>query len=221
MCSIPGCTDPAKGHGWCSLHVQRWRRHGDPTAGRRPSNQPCEIPGCSAPAKAQGYCNRHYHRWRLTGDPQGSTRPTPEQRLWGKIDKGGPVPSYAPQLGGCWLWTAARVHGYGIIFWNGRNQPVHRIVYELLVNVIPEGLTLDHLCRVRHCCRPEHLEPVTHQENILRGQSPIAHQVRQTHCKRGHPFDEVNTIQRANGQRGCRICKQLTRPPRQGRGASA
>lgn len=72
---------------------------------------------------------------------------------------------------GCWLyvgiWDSA--NGYGKISWNGRHMMLHRVVYELIVGPIPDGRVLDHKCRVRACCNPDHLEPVTVRENTLRG----------------------------------------------------
>lgn len=71
---------------------------------------------------------------------------------------------------GCWLWTGARQkEGYGRVKHEDKTPLTHRLAYELLVGPIPSGLHLDHLCRVRRCINPEHLEPVTQQENIRRG----------------------------------------------------
>ena len=69
---------------------------------------------------------------------------------------------------GCWLWTGATVRGYGQ-FWQGdRKILAHRFAYVNLVGLVPIGKELDHLCRVRCCCNPAHLEPVTRRENMLR-----------------------------------------------------
>lgn len=77
-----------------------------------------------------------------------------------------------PDLGPCWLWTARmNRNGYGRACLNGKEPVAHRAVYECLVGPIPEGLILDHLCRRRNCVAPLHLEPVTHQENTLRGEA--------------------------------------------------
>ncbi len=105
----------------------------------------------------------------------------------------------------CWLWTAATSHGYGRVQWDGRLHQAHRVVYELLVGSIPEGLTIDHLCRVRNCVNPEHMEPVTNRENILRGEAPSALHAKKTHCPQGHPYSEENTFV-ANGSRNCKKC---------------
>lgn len=70
---------------------------------------------------------------------------------------------------GCWLWQGATNGGYGRAKFTDGQKYVHKKAYELIVGPVPDGLFLDHLCRVRNCCNPKHLEPVTHQENIKRG----------------------------------------------------
>src|SRR5436190_23461888 len=71
---------------------------------------------------------------------------------------------------GCWIFTGnSDQNGYGMTCLNGKMGRAHRLIYEFLVGPIPPGLTLDHLCRVRRCVNPRHVEPVTLRENILRG----------------------------------------------------
>lgn len=107
---------------------------------------------------------------------------------------------------GCWTWEGGLHKGYGTALdETGRSTKVHRIVYRWLVGPIPEGLTLDHLCRNRACVRPSHLEPVTVRENILRGVGPTAREARKTHCKWGHEFSAENTRWDKLGRR-CGIC---------------
>ncbi len=75
---------------------------------------------------------------------------------------------------GCWVWLGElNRNGYGRISFGGKKRMVHRLVYILLVKAIPDALILDHKCRVRCCCNPAHLEPVTHQENTLRGEAVL------------------------------------------------
>lgn len=75
---------------------------------------------------------------------------------------------------GCWIWMGElNRNGYGRISFGGARRMVHRIVYILLVKSIPDGLHLDHLCRVRCCCNPAHMEPVTPRENTLRGEAVL------------------------------------------------
>ena len=129
---------------------------------------------------------------------------TTEERFWAKVDK----------TETCWVWTAYRnPNGYGKFRLGGHGKKVlaHRYAYELLVRPIPEGLTLDHLCRVRSCVNPSHLEPVTRGENVLRGEGLAAIHARQTHCAHGHAFDEANTYHEPMYPRVrcCRTCHRL------------
>jgi hypothetical protein len=128
----------------------------------------------------------------------------PEERFWPKVKVGA--------VGECWPWLAYRDRdGYGRFSWQQEDGKIvshgaHRLAYTLRIGVIPEGLTLDHLCRNRGCVNPAHLEPVTRRENILRGTGPAALAARKTECKRGHPFDEKNTGHERKG-RYCKTCK--------------
>jgi hypothetical protein len=139
------------------------------------------------------------------------SRRDPAERFWAKVNKGGPVPACAPGLGPCWLWTSALDDGGYPILWlaDGKSVRAHRFAYELLRGAIPFRLTLDHLCRVRNCVNPNHLDPCTSGENAAR--SPLApYNVRaaQTHCQRGHEFTLANTATH-NGRRECRACNAL------------
>lgn len=111
---------------------------------------------------------------------------------------------------GCWEWKAAvePTGGYGILNVNGRTRKAHKVVYEILVGSVPEGLELDHLCRNRRCVKPGHLEPVTRRENVARGVAPSAVNTAKTHCVHGHPFSGDNLILRSDGGRRCRICRR-------------
>lgn len=127
--------------------------------------------------------------------------PAGKARFWAMVDKQSPT--------GCWLWTGPQdPRGYGRFWFEQKPSRAHRRSYEWLVGPIPEGLVLDHLCRVRNCVRPDHLEPVTNRENILRGVSPTARNAVKTHCSQGHPYDSSNTYVRPGGGRDCRACKR-------------
>lgn len=107
----------------------------------------------------------------------------------------------------CWLWTGyVKDNGYGSLTIDGRTQYAHRLVYAETVGPIPEGAELDHLCRVRHCVNPEHLEPVSKAENCYRGASIPGQRHRQTHCQHGHEFTPENTAISKRGHRRCRRC---------------
>lgn len=111
---------------------------------------------------------------------------------------------------GCWIWIgAASENGYGNakIAKTRKRASTHRMVYELLIGPIPEGLHIDHLCRLRSCCNPLHMEPVTPAENILRGFSVAAIAKRRSCCLNGHEYTEENTRIR-HGKRHCRECER-------------
>lgn len=119
-------------------------------------------------------------------------------RFWAKVDKSDPD--------GCWLWTAAKNNnGYGVFqLGTHREQRLrlaHVVAYELVIGPIPAGFELDHVaargCTNRHCVRPDHLEPVTHAENMWRS--------RLTHCKRGHELSGDNL----SPTYGCKACNRL------------
>ena len=108
---------------------------------------------------------------------------------------------------GCWVWMGhIRADGYGWFYKDGRAKLAHRAAYELLVGAVPAALELDHLCRMRHCVNPAHLEAVTRLENVRRGEGG-KHNIVKTHCPRGHPYDEANTYPIPSGGRGCRACR--------------
>lgn len=110
---------------------------------------------------------------------------------------------------GCWEWSGSTAGGgYARLSVDGERVQAHRWVYEELIGDIPEGRDLDHLCRNRGCVNPGHVEPVTRRENLVRGETRIAEQVEQTHCKRGHEFTEENTYVTSEGKRQCRACKR-------------
>jgi hypothetical protein len=141
-------------------------------------------------------------------------------RFWAKAnveDRGYETP--------CWIWTGARGGNgtdYGR-FWLTRQRCAHVCAFEVLVGLVPEGLELDHLCRVPLCVNPAHLEPVTHAENMRRSSARPPVSKPKTHCKHGHEFTAENSLPRSGGGRRCRTCEALreqrrdhsdrTRPP--------
>lgn len=75
---------------------------------------------------------------------------------------------------GCWIWMGSlNRNGYGRYILGGRTRVVHRLIWILLGKPLSDKEVLDHLCRVRCCCNPHHLEPVTHRENTLRGEAVL------------------------------------------------
>lgn len=110
---------------------------------------------------------------------------------------------------GCWEWQRAHDgEGYGFIKVSGRQLRAHRVSYELHVGAIPDGLPLDHLCRNTSCVNPEHLEPVTHAENMRRAPTTLAAiNAAKTHCPKGHSYDEYGYVWQ--GRRYCRECRRV------------
>lgn len=177
----------------------------------------CDVAECAEEAVTRGWCNPHYQRWKRYGDPlvQKRIRGNDELRFWSKVNKQAPD--------GCWLWTGSPGRwGYAQVRMGGRAGGmvlVHRWAYENLVGPIPAGLELDHRChtddptcaggpcRHRLCVNPEHLEPVTEQENARRSRSASGVNSRKTHCIHGHAFDEKNTLITPKGNRSCRACR--------------
>lgn len=123
-------------------------------------------------------------------------------RFFEKVDAEGP----------CWLWTGAKMkNGYGV-FNRGSGAGTalaHRFSYELLMGAVPEGAQLDHLCRVRNCVNPDHLEPVTQAENMRRGFGFVGLNSRKTHCPNNHPYDAVYTG-RGKAERYCSKCQRVS-----------
>lgn len=124
-----------------------------------------------------------------------------QDRFWGKVNK----------TNDCWLWTAGLRLGYGQFWTNGYSHLAHRISYLLAHGALPpKELHIDHLCRVRNCVNPEHLEAVTPKVNILRGEGLSAKKARQTHCLQGHPLSGLNLYKDQYGYRQCKACKRWT-----------
>lgn len=160
----------------------------------------------------------HYKRWKKYDDPLMTLRGvkrSPSERFWEKVDQGG-----GPDA--CWTWLGAKVRGGYGHFDHGM---AHRFAWMESFGPVPDGLELDHVCHVkgeclagnacphRACVNPAHLEPVTREENMRRGNprgsdGAAAYQRGKTHCPQGHPYDEANTYRppgRPNARK-CRTC---------------
>lgn len=114
---------------------------------------------------------------------------------------------------GCWIWDAAvDDRGYGRISVRGYWRHAHRFLYENLVGQVPDGLELDHKCRMNCCVNPDHLEPVTHQENVRRAGAAGAlgtKNKRKTHCPNGHEYSGGNLYRGGpSNTRYCRTCRR-------------
>jgi len=123
-----------------------------------------------------------------------------DQRFWLKLT---PEPNTS-----CWLWTGAQSRGYGRVLRGGAMWQAHRWVYERLVGPVASELQLDHLCRTRCCCNPDHLEPVTPRANTLRGVGATAANARKVLCAKGHPLGPTRKVGK-RFRRDCRVCRLI------------
>lgn len=154
----------------------------------------CSLLGCDRRHNARGLCTTHYMRALRAGEIRPLDR-SPEARFWAKVQK----------TDTCWLWMACTgADGYGKFFLGGKRHRSHRVAYVTLVGPIPEGMQLDHLCRVRSCVNPDHLEPVTSAENTRRGLAGALN-AEKSECPRGHEYSPENTYA-YRGRRNCRTC---------------
>ncbi len=124
---------------------------------------------------------------------------------------------------GCWVWMGALSNGGYATFWDGlKYRTGHRFSFESFRGEVPDGLQLDHLCRVRCCVNPHHLEPVTARENMRRSTwtpdaAVAAHRLRCaaiTHCPGGHKYSPENTrYAKGTGKRTCMACDRIRHTP--------
>lgn len=128
-----------------------------------------------------------------------TTRPDILARFWSKVNK----------TETCWLWVASRNDGYGQFWAGGTMHAAHRMAFEIAGREIPRGLQLDHLCRVRHCVNPGHLEIVSSAENTKRSAiAPATINAAKTHCPKSHPYAGGN-LYPYRGERRCRECRRI------------
>lgn len=184
-------------NGLCQMHHYRAQK-GLPMdapaglkSGPKPSG-PCVEPDCDRPARALGFCTMHRARQRAAERPPAPPRP----RKWTTDN------CYTVADSGCWEWRGPQnPMGYG----THPQALAHRWMYAELVGPIPDGLTIDHLCRNTICVNPAHLEPVTMAENNRR--ATLARQAERPTCIRGHEYTSENTyVAPGTLRRSCRTC---------------
>lgn len=173
----------------------------------------CEFGGCEKPHNSHGLCCGHCKQRRL-GKPLKPLRHmrkkgTPPEIVYDEVEC--KVPGL---VGPCRIWRYHKDDDeYGIVSFNGKSVKVHRYVWERDVGPIPEGMMIDHRCRVRSCCNSNHHRVVTQQVNATENVANHSWQINaaKTRCKRGHPFSKANTYVSKNGSRQCRACKNERR----------
>lgn len=202
VCKVDGCGRKVQARGWCSTHYSQWHRStgsDERDLLRKPQPPTCTIEGCDQATNAHGWCATHYTRWRTHGDPLAESVIVgdDERRFWAKVDK----------TSTCWLWTGQiSGDGYGQFAVGRRMAYAHRWAFEAKCGPVANGLQLDHLCRVRNCVRPAHLEPVPQKVNVLRGVGWGAENARKDECNHGHPLSGDNLRIDRRGHRVCRAC---------------
>lgn len=157
MCSFEDCSKPVKAKGLCRHHYDL----------ERLSKYQCTIENCTNPPHTikSGLCNAHTGRLKRHGDPLKGTgsrsRGSKEERFLAKFKQGNPTL--------CWNWECSiGNHGYGQLHIKNETLLSHRLSYEYFRGPIPDGLTIDHLCRNTRCVNPNHLGPATNSINVQR-----------------------------------------------------
>jgi hypothetical protein len=166
LCSIPDCGKAVFSRGWCCAHWFRWRRHGDPLAGKRHRIAPggiCSASKCAEPATRHGLCSTHYNRLKRNGDANAPVRTPPGTKLsWIESHR-----TYHSDE--CLLWPFAKDRkGYGNLGHDGKQTGAHRLMC-MMVNGHPPSTSHEaaHTCGNGHlgCVNPKHLEWKTKQDN--------------------------------------------------------
>lgn len=143
------------------MHYSRWQRYGNFETVNKPGKKKLgDCLHCDSPAVARDLCGKHYQRWSKFGDPlvvKLDRDQTTEERFWSKVDKNGPVPGHAIELGQCWIWMGTRIGDCGVFSIKNRPYKAHVLSYTWVNGETP--YEFEHLCHVKSCVRPDHISP--------------------------------------------------------------
>lgn len=212
-CSFPRCLKSRRTKGLCVGHYSQQMFGKELRPLRKKITAPCSFPNCERPHLAKGLCAAHRRQQRLGLElhpivfqrPKGSPPiirydevPCSEWGLAQGLTTPCHIAHFRPQTG-----------GYSQVSVNGRHTLVHRYVWERDVGPIPEGMEIDHKCRVRRCCNVDHLRVATSKmnntENVVGNGWQVL--VARIHCPQGHPYDDENTY-RHGTRRHCKECRR-------------
>lgn len=212
---------------WCRACYQRWLKADRPAGGPPPIARTCQEDGrclgCEATSQTRlrrGRCESCYRKHLLAMKDTATFTSMNNRRSRPLLDR--LMERVAKAESGCWIFQGhINQTGYGLITDQaGRTIRAHRAMYMELVGPIPDGLHLDHLCNVRACVNPEHLEPVTLQVNTQRAVERHAaglttwkdRQVgnsQRTHCSQGHELTAETATSRKDGGVRCLLCERI------------
>lgn len=166
----------------------------------------CTIEDCHRPVHSRGYCTAHSRRLYRYGDATYQPRGVAQPNVMGAPVRN-TIETFWAQVevtGACWLWTGGLTdEGYGYYWLSGRTYGAHRIAYNDLIGDVPPGMHLDHLCRIRNCVNPDHLEVVTPTVNSDRANR---YRAEADLCNHGHEWTPENTLALGDYSKRCRQC---------------
>lgn len=178
----------------------------------------CWVEGCTEERVKWGMCAPHRERW-LYFFPRRETKifgASPKERFAAYVvkDVDPLVRAEFSMREDCWIWSGSlEASGYGIIGIDGTSTRTHLFSLEMSGRKLLPSRTRDHLCRIRPCCNPAHLEQVTAQANVLRGEGVASANVKKEFCPQGHRLEGENLLTEKVGdgreRRRCRTCRNL------------
>ena len=180
--------------------------------------QPCsKCGGDSFGSHGCRKCRARYMKeWRIAKpriDPTLERLPATRKELTAIFSRITINPDISYNGSYCWLWIGHLNHnGYARIYYRRNQHQGHRLLFQMFVKIIQGQDQGDHLCRVRRCVNPAHVEDVNGRVNTLRGENRAAQNARKTHCKHGHEFTPENTVMkkhRGNLTRVCLTCRRV------------